>query len=998
MKRESDASAMQRLLIVCLVTCFLLSGAVALVYQTLWVRMFAIVFGNTSYAVSTVLSAFMGGLALGSWFFGRQIDKRPRLAIAAYGILEIGIALSAFALPYALRVTDGIHAMLYEQLLGSNLALSLVRFVLAFAVLIVPTTLMGGTLPVLVRFFVRRNDRVGDGVGTLYGANTMGAVIGCFVTGFYLIGMLGVSRTMMWTICVNLLIGIASLVLYSLMKSESQQEIEESAPDSFAGGRQCAADGGNVSRTMRAILCFSALGGMTALAYEVFWTRVLVFYMNNSIYAFTSMLTTLLLGLALGGYVFGKFVDGRRNLWLWFAGFEFVIGLWAILAFPVFDPLFHRLAETSKLFGANFWGVPVYVKMAKSAMLLLVPTLLMGATFPLLSKLYAKNIKTLGTHIGNIYSKNTIGSMVGAFVAGFIAIPLLGIQKGIIAVAAVNIGLALVAVWMSGVGLRWRQAIVVTMAVVATVCALGVPKEVFFRRHDEKWSNLLFYEEDNTATVKVYELDDEKRVISINGYEVAGSYVSLQEIQKALGHYPVLLHRNPQSALIVGFGAGGTSWTLSRYGLERIDLVEIVPAVLKAAPYLDEVNHGVLYEPNFRAVIDDGRNYVHATRKTYDIITVDSVDPKHAGNGNLYSVDFYEDCLSKLNPGGVMAEWIPYHLLSEKELKIIMKSFATAFPHHQLWFTPQYNYFILVGSPAEIVLDYARLSDVFLNPEIAADLRISGAISPASFVSTFAMDEDAIASYVSDIDQINTYDRPYIEFFGEYNYGTFGQLTVASPMGMPNIINMAAADMRAVEANALVALDIIKGRYYFTRKEYSKASDYWRKTLGLDPGNPVVRHMLVVLERTVKQEWDKRLDYLKRNPDDYLAYFETAAFCEEIRSPQSAIKMYEKAIEIKPDYEQAYNNLGLLYGRRGDYDHALEVLQTAMRINPVSPNAACNTGTVYYLKGEFQKAEDIYSKALGYPSVARDVQLRMKIQRVLRSLSQARGPSGIRSS
>jgi spermidine synthase len=516
---------------------------------------------------------------------------------------------------------------------------------------------------------------------------------------------------------------------------------------------------------LRLVLLFAAVAGLTSLAYEVFWTRVLVFYMNNSVYAFSSMLTILLLGLALGGFLFGGVADRRKDLWIWLAVLEFLIGFWAIFAFPVLDVVFGRLAESSNLWAANFWGVPVYVKVLKSGMLILFPAVLMGGTFPLLSKLYTRSIDKLGQSVGNVYSRNTVGAMVGSFAAGFVLIPLLGIQKGVLAVAGINIGLALAALSLSTMLVSRRRGIALTMAVVAVLSLVLTPKQILFKRQDEQWKRLLFYKEDNCATVKVYERLNGDKVISINGYEVAGGYLSLQEIQKALGHYPLLLHKDPETALIIGFGAGGTSWAMHLHDLARIDLVEIVPSVLKAASYLKEINHGVLHAPNFHYVIDDGRNYVHATDKTYDVIAVDSIDPKHAGNGNLYTVEFFEDCRSKLNPGGIMAQWLPYHLMTESEFNIILKSFMVAFPNRQVWFTPHYSYFILVGSNEEIVVDLDRIRSAFENAEIAEDLNTIGLPDPETFANTFAMDERSISHYALRTDKLNTYDRPTIEFF-----------------------------------------------------------------------------------------------------------------------------------------------------------------------------------------------------------------------------------------
>jgi Flp pilus assembly protein TadD len=343
-----------------------------------------------------------------------------------------------------------------------------------------------------------------------------------------------------------------------------------------------------------------------------------------------------------------------------------------------------------------------------------------------------------------------------------------------------------------------------------------------------------------------------------------------------------------------------------------------------------------------------------------------------------------------------MAEWIPYHLLSERELKIIVKSFAHVFPDCQLWFTPLYNYFILVGSPDEIVIDYTRLVEGLSNPEVAEDLREIGMPDSVAFVNTFAMDKAGIEQYVRDTAEINTYDQPRIEFFGKYDYAAFGQLPIDAPAGRPALANLGEtgeqerAVRHSVESYNMIARGLIKASYFFRREEYLEAAKQWRKTLAADPDNPAALYMLGVTQKTVKQELNERLARLKQNPNNPVGYFDMGAFCEKIQNPAAAIEMYRKAIELKPDFEPAYNNLGLIYGERGQYETALDIFRAAREINPRSLVSAYNTVIVYYLKGDYKKAELICREALTYPASPQDEELRTKIKRILQIVERTR--------
>ena len=313
-------------------------------------------------------------------------------------------------------------------------------------------------------------------------------------------------------------------------------------------------------------------------------------------------------------------------------------------------------------------------------MVILPPTLCMGGTFPLVAKIVARGPHVVGRGIGNVYAVNTLGAIVGSWAAGFVAIPLLGVHAtlALTALLSVAVGGALLA---SGSLSRLRQGLLYAgLLGLFVVVLLAAPTLRFADIAGEPEKAVLHYEEGVAGVVKVATDVYDRKLLSINGWSVAGTGTpnrdvalvnDYPEVQKMLAHLPMLLHAAPRRALVIGFGAGGTVWSLSRYAaLERIDVVEFVPGVIRAASFFPEVNHGVLADPRVSVTIDDGRNYLLVTPHTYDVVSVDTLDPKHAGNGNLYTREFYELSKRVLRPGGIFVQWLPYHQVDNASLKI----------------------------------------------------------------------------------------------------------------------------------------------------------------------------------------------------------------------------------------------------------------------------------------------------------------------------------------
>jgi len=375
-----------------------------------------------------------------------------------------------------------------------------------------------------------------------------------------------------------------------------------------------------------------------------------------------------------------------------------------------------------------------------------------------------------------VYAANTLGAIVGAWLSGFALIPLLGTHRSLIATAGLSVIIGAVLL-TAGSASRLRQGVLYGAALACFAAVMVVtPAFRFADIAGEPEKEILHYEEDVAGVVKVATDVHDRRLLSINGWSVAGTgspnpdialVNDYPEVQKMLAHLPMLLHPAPKRVLVIGFGAGGTVWSLSRYAaLERLDVVEFVPGVIRAARFFPEVNHGVLADPRVTVTIDDGRNYLLVTPDTYDVVSVDTLDPKHAGNGNLYTREFYALSRRVLRPDGVFVQWLPYHQVDNESLKLIARTFQDVYPHATLWLNRFKGYTLLVGTEGPLTIDVARLEAHFRVPAIQNDLAEVHVATPWQFLESFTMRSETVRRYTAGGTRLNTYDRPYVEFYG----------------------------------------------------------------------------------------------------------------------------------------------------------------------------------------------------------------------------------------
>ncbi len=729
-------------------------------------RMLILVFGATSFATCTILSSFFTGLALGSFTFGRVID-RGKNPLVLYALLEAGIGIFAFLMPMLLSGVTDLYVGISRQFEIGFYPFSLIRFALSFLVLAIPATLMGGTLPVILRFFVQRQERLGWHVGQLYAVNTFGAVVGALAAGFFLILLVGVNEAAYVAGVVNLLIAGVVLVLNrrpgTLPVADGGSEARRVEPEE-------SREGVYSTKLVRLALWAAALSGFCALAFEVLWTRALVFFLDISTHAFSTMLTAFLLGIAIGSFLIARFADTRKRLLAWLGLIQILIGVFAVLAIPILGratPVIQRMAGAS-LDSTLYWKW-TGMRFATSLMVMLVPTVLMGMAFPLVTKICTRHIARVGTALGNVYSANTMGGVLGSFAAGFLLIPFIGVHNAIIIVAAINVLIGAVLILsepLMPIMKRWT-------AVGATGLAFGslgtfyltkgaVPLASYYERMET--AEVLSYEEGVGATVKVFEDENGDKLLSIDGFPVAGTTLGLHDAQQSLAHLPLLLSGAPSPSVnIIGFGAGGTSWGILQYDVKEVDCVELVSGVIDAAKWFPEVNHGVLSDPRFNVSIGDGRNHALMTEKKYDIISIDATSPKMAGNGSLYTLEFYQLLKGRLLEGGLVVQWLPIHLLSDAEVRMTAGTFQRVFPHTTLWLSPLRHHGVLVGTLEPLQIDLPTLRAKLEREGVRQELGRFFVSDFLDFLSWFVMGEEALARYVEGA-RVNTDGHPYLEF------------------------------------------------------------------------------------------------------------------------------------------------------------------------------------------------------------------------------------------
>ena len=674
-----------------------LSGAAALIYQVTWTNLLALSFGSTTLAMSAVVAGFMGGMGLGAWRY-HVVGDRSASPLRIYGAIEIGIALSAALLTYGFAHLPPIFAAIARALPGDT-SLTALRFATAFALLLIPSALMGATFPALCNTLIRTPSNVDQHLGPIYGWNTVGAACGAILAGLVLIERVGLSLTSRWGNAINLGVGIAALLLARSRGTPTAPPVSPAPPTSDLAV--------STELPFRVTGVVLLLSGFTTIAYEVLWFRALRYLVGNSTYALTAALVVFLLGLGIGGLLLRRVVSRgmpERDL----AIIQLAIALLALFAigsasYVVGEPeLKQRFSVFSEAVRNLPWQSRLAIHAGLAFVMMLPATLFMGLSFPLASRLFLGDVRRLGARIGESYLLANLGSITGSVVAAVWILPNWGTMGGTRMLAMVNLALGLMV--FAWIRIRVPGRFVWGSAAIAAFMGANLLLPAGFGSlwsGDASGVRKAFEEEGDLATVQVWEMiqDPSVRGMMIDGNAIGHSRSVLSPIylkQLLLAHLPMALDDRIRTTLNVGLGSGSTMHTLASYTeLETLDVVEISAAVVRGSHYFDESE--VLEDPRVEVIVDDAVHYLLREDERYDLIISDGKQNEDfSGNGKILSREFYEYALDRLEPDGIFIQWIPVGEVPS-DFGVIIRTFCEVFPEAETFLSMPFSFF-MVGS------------------------------------------------------------------------------------------------------------------------------------------------------------------------------------------------------------------------------------------------------------------------------------------------------------
>ncbi len=817
---------------------FFLSGFSALIYEVAWMRVLGLILGNTNQAASCVLAAFLGGLALGAMLGGKLSDRLQKNHLAIYGFAELGIALVAPVVTVLLYAVGEYLSINHEIMPDQGLMLTLARLTVSGILLLIPTILMGATLPILIRFLTDHWQRPAHFFSYLYSINTLGAVAGSLTACFLGFPYLGITGTILLAAALNATVGVSAVLINRGVKNESRA----SQPAEEAASAEAAVDGGSVTIGFLSFLAFCV--GFTSLSYEVLWNRLIKFHIAPDTYAFTLMVSTFLMGIALGSWLYDK-VFYRPNatpkqqletLSLMQLAAALACGS-SLLAMPLatlvrqyFEPGLHTA------FGPG--GGTLASHMAVTLVFMLVPATLLGVSFPIIGGLAAAKSKQVGSAVGKIYGANTIGCVMGSIVAGLLLIPNVGSYTAFQITVLLSVATGMLALWRSSAP-RNIAIGMTAAALIPTALFAATTSPYAARLASDETPHLVRFAEDPTSSIMVFKHPDHVQLV-INGQPYANTILNGKRYMRLLGHLPVLLHNNPEQALNICFGTGTTSGSIiSHPEVKHLDIVDLSKEVLRSAEFFEESNHGVAKHKNTTMHVNDGRNFLLTTSKKYDVVTFEPPPPLEAGVVNLYSKEFYQLVKQHLNPGGIVCQWVPMDQESGVLWKQMIQTASQVFPNISVWETND-GQALLIASEQPIKLSYKDLdARIKSDPEVRASLDEVGLGNATDLLSTYLFSQDKFPQLLSGVETI-TDDRPHLEFYLPYDSTMIFPSELEQYASKPQeILTDKIQDLENFEkARQAMALIRKADRIKRSNGEASEAHQYADQALQLAPDNP----------------------------------------------------------------------------------------------------------------------------------------------------------------
>ncbi len=828
---------------------FVVSGAVGLLYEILWLRKLALIFGSSAQAVSAVLSIFFAGLALGGWLFGRLIDRRPADGLRWYAACEAVIGVYALATPWFFALLSRVPASLYRVSGYSSGVLTLAALVSSTVVLLLPATLMGASLPLMTAAVCARQRARGPSTASLYAANTFGAMAGTVFAYTIALQRLGWLTSLRCAGLVNLLLAICARALDRRWQASDAPARSASAPRAPA---RSSADEQLVPWIMAAMAC----SGFSAMACEVGWTRGLSLTLGSSTYAFCVILATFLAGTAIGSAVAQRVLRRHRLGPGTFAALEVAIGFSTLLGIPCFAKLPEWFLRLWPVFGGTFVGYS-WLQVVLSASIMLVPTMLMGFAFPVACELVTASAANPSQRLGSLYAVNTLGGIAGSLAAGFWLLPSVGAAEALACAALVQVAAGLLIRQRSVPGfsrIRAALSIVGIAAVIVLAQTIIVPswqREMVtsgayldptalrpdtVEQNAKKWP-LLFYRDGLNATVSVHgSLATGQLYLKVGGKTDASTGIDMST-QILAAHIPLLLHPHPSRVMVVGLGSGVTLGSAGLHPMvTTLDCAELEQAVVDGARFFKAQNQHVHDDPRAHIFVADGRNVLMARPERYDVIISEPSNPWMAGVANLYTEEYFTLCREQLERGGIMAMWMQLYRLYPEDARLIFSTFQRVFPYVSLWSTIEGDS-LLIGTMEPHGLRYGQLVERMSQPAIAADLRRIEISDARVFLESFLLGSDDVRRFTAGETWVHRDDLPLLEFNAprSLHAGPMLRVNFNGLSRFRSPVTTICPDAPDVSRDAGFYANV--GRYHHWRMETDSAIDAFEHAVAIDPSS-----------------------------------------------------------------------------------------------------------------------------------------------------------------
>ena len=731
------------------VLLFLVSGSTGLLYEVAFGKLLGYVFGATAYAVSTVLASFMGGLALGAHIGGKHAARFDK-PLAAYGVLEVIVGLVCAISPVALEALTRVYVTLAQRAPDSLATITALRAAIAVVIVIVPTVAMGATLPVLSRVVAGESGADSERrLSILYAINTAGGAFGALTSAYAILPVLGVNGTMWAAAIANIIIGVTAFIAGTRnpVVSQKSYEVKPSAATSVA-----PVAGLDRESTM---LAFAFASGFVVFAAEVVETHLLALLIGNSAYAFGLMLAVFLVCLAFGAARSHAFATrhGDRAM---------AVGLGAAaLSLAITMPLWAELPRMFLLAGKHVfsWGGREVVRALAALMILAVPTVFLGTSFPLLLGRVAAR-RDVASRVGRLTVANTIGTIFGSILTGYVVLPLVGSQRSLVAVT-ILLAIASVIAYRTFADKPVATPRIYALPAIATLIVILAPAwniarmtngaNVYFTAGPPPDAIERVWEDVHGGVTSVARRGDVLTLYTNGKFQ--GDNGAEMPAQRRFAHFPSMFVKNEERVLVIGLGTGTTLGTIAAYPWKHIDVVEISPSIVEASKqYFSGPARNSLSDPRVTLALEDGRNHLLVTPNRYDLVTMELTSVWFAGASSLYSHEFYELVRARLAKNGILQQWVQLHHIRRRELGAIVRTLRGVFPHVALFVGGSQG--ILVSAMEPLVASRARLE------KLSTESSIRETLGNSSMLTLF----DELMASEGDLDRFiaETQDKPYV--------------------------------------------------------------------------------------------------------------------------------------------------------------------------------------------------------------------------------------------